>query len=247
MQKIIDISKWETVTNWGSVAQSVDAVILKATQGRGLTTNTAAFVDPKFHEYAKAAIANGIPLGVYHFLTASTTAEAVKEADYFCRTIKPYSKSIMFAVCDAENYGNKWLLGLSRQQLTDVVNAFCARVEAHGYRAMHYTNVDHINSYININSIPYPCWCAAYGSKKPVLAGNKLRMWQYSDKGKVNGISDEVDMNHGYFDDTEFAIYRLQAAGVIDTPSYWIENHKKIQYLDVLLKRIADRLGKGGK
>lgn len=246
MQKIIDISKWQSVTSWGNVAKNVDAVILKASQGRGLTSDTPSFTDPKFHTFAKAAISKGIPLGAYHFLTASTVAEAVKEADYFCNVIKPYRDSIMFAVCDAENYNNKYLLGLSRAQLTDVINAFCLRVEASGFTAMHYTNVDHINNFIDINRIPYPCWCAAYGNTKPTIAGNKLVIWQYTDKGKVSGIVGNVDMNHGYFDDTKFAIYRLQAAGVIDSPAYWIENHKKIPYLGTLLKRCADKISKAG-
>lgn len=242
MQRIIDISHYQTVKDWGKIAQNVDAVILKATQGHGLSSSSYLFTDSKFHEFAKAAIAHNIPLGVYHFFTGSTAAKAINEADYFYDVIAPYRDKLMFAVCDAENYNNKWLLGLSRQQLTANINTFCSRMEAHGIPAVHYTNVDHINSYIDIKGIPYPCWCASYGRKKPTGAGDKLVMWQYSDKGKVSGILNNVDMNHGYFGEVEFAIYRLQAAGVINTPRYWVDNYDKLQYLDVLLTRCAARI-----
>lgn len=242
MQKIIDISHYQEVTSWAQIAKNVDAVILKATQGRGLTSNAYLFTDSKFHEFAKAAIANRIPLGAYHFFTGSTEADAVKEADYFCEVLAPYRDKLMFAVCDAENYGNRWLLGLSRSQFTANINAFCARVESHGITAVNYTNVDHINSYINARDIPYPCWCASYGSRKPTVPGGNLIAWQYTSEGRVPGISNNVDMNHGYFSDAVFAIYRLQAAGVINTPKYWYEHHSDVRYLDEFLIKAADKV-----
>ncbi len=247
MQKIIDMAHYQKVTSWAKIAQSVDAVILKATQGHGLTTPSYLFEDRTFHEYAKAAITHRIPLGVYHFFTGTTEADAVKEADYFCKVIAPYRDKIAFAVCDAENYGNSWLLGLSRGQLTDRINAFCARVEAHGFTAMHYTNTDHINAYINARDISYPCWCASYGTRKPTVPGGKLIAWQYSSEGRVPGISNDVDLNHGYFSDAVFAIYRLQAAGIINTPKYWVESYGDTKHLDTLLIRCAARIKAAGK
>lgn len=241
MQKIIDMAHYQTVTSWSKIANNVDAVILKATQGHALSSKSYMFPDKAFHKYAKAAIAHGIPLGVYHFFTGSTEADAVKEADYFCEVIAPYRDKIMLAVCDAENYDNKWLLGLSRKQLTDNINAFCARVKAKGYPTAHYTNVDHINSYINAKDISYPCWCASYGTRKPTAPN--LIAWQYTSEGRVPGISTNVDVNHGYFSEVEFAIFKLQAAGVIDTPLYWLENYDKLKYIDELLIKAAEKIG----
>lgn len=201
MLKIIDISRWNTVTNWNRVkASGVDLVIIKATQGHALTSSHYLFTDSKFHSHIKGAIAAGIPVGVYHFLTSKTDAEAAKEANYFCQVIRPYGDKIAFAACDAENYGNEYLNGLSRTELTSRINTFCDFVKSCGYHAIHYTNVDHIQNYININQIPYPAWVASYGQKKPTVAGQKMIIWQYSDKGRVDGIAGNVDVNHGYFD-----------------------------------------------
>ena len=247
MQKIIDISHYQTVTSWVAVKSSVDAVIIKATQGHALSSNSYLFTDSKFHEYAKACVKNLIPFGAYHFFTGDTMANAVKEADHFAKQLKPYKNLIIYAVCDAENYNNKWLLGLSREQLTVNINAFCRRMEQHGYVAAHYTNTDHIQSYIDLDAIDYPLWQAHYGGSKPTQGGNKLIAWQYTDKGRVNGICENVDMNHGYIADAEFAIMQLGARGLMNTPLYWRQNYTKLKYLDKLFVSCAARIKKAGK
>lgn len=201
MLKIIDISRWNTVTNWNKIkASGVDLVIIKATQGHALTSSHHLFTDSKFHAHIQGAIAAGIPVGVYHFLTSSNDTEAIREANYFCEVISRYKDKIVFAACDAENYNNPHLLHLDRVDLTCRINTFCNRVQQNGYRAIHYTNVDHIRNFINIDQIPFPVWVASYGQTKPVVAGQKMIMWQYTDKGRVAGMSGNVDMNHGYFE-----------------------------------------------
>ena len=201
MLKIIDISRWNTVTNWNKIkASGVDLVIIKATQGHSLTSSHHLFTDSKFHTHIQGAIAAGIPVGVYHFLTSSNDTEAIREANYFCEVISRYKDKIVFAVCDAENYNNPHLLNLDRIDLTCRINTFCNRVREHGYRVIHYTNVDHIRNFINLDQIPFPVWVASYGQTKPVVAGQKMMIWQYTDKGRVAGISGNVDMNHGYFE-----------------------------------------------
>ncbi len=246
MQRIIDISHYQTVNDWCHVKRATDMVALKATQGHALSSDSYLFTDSAFHEYAKACIREGIPFGAYHFLTASTMKDAVKEADYFCSVLDNYRDKLAFAVCDAENYRNKYLLGLSRSELTAVIKAFCARVESQGHLAMHYTNVDHVSRFIDVRALPYKCWCASYGSRKPSI-GVPLAVWQYSDKGRIQGINENVDTNHGYFDDAEFAIFKLQAAGIINTPLYWIRHYGELSFLDLLLKRCAARIKAPGK
>ena len=246
MQKIIDISHYQTVTDWTKVKNSVHAIILKATQGHGLTSTSYLFTDSKFHEYAKACIRHNIPFGAYHFFTGRTEKDAIEEADYFAKVLAPYKDRIMYAVCDAENYNNKWLLGLTKNQLSANITAFCRRMEKHGYYAAHYTTTDHIRSYIDIKRIPYPVWQAQYSNSRPQDAGDNLIAWQYTDKGKVSGIRENVDMNLGYIDKTAFAIMKLCAVNVIDTPAYWREHCRDVQYLDLFLYRAANKIKKAG-
>lgn len=196
--KIIDVSTWQGVINWAKVkADGVDMAIIKATQGHSLSSSMYLFTDSKFTANIKGAIANNIPVGVYHFFTGRTTADALAEADYFCKVIAPYKGNIIFAFCDAENYNNNYLLGLSKADLSARINDFCGRVKARGFRAGHYTNIDHIQSYINLSAIPYPVWVAKYGGSKPSVAN--MLMWQYTSTGRINGINGNVDINEGYF------------------------------------------------
>ena len=42
----------------------------------------------------------------------------------------------------------------------------------------------------------YYIFIARYGAQKPVLNGNgNYNIWQYSEKGKINGIRGHVDLN----------------------------------------------------
>lgn len=205
--KGIDISHYQTITDWDKLAQAVDFVILKATQGHALSSSSYNFTDSKFHEYIKELIKRGVPVGAYHFFTGRTTSEAIAEADYFCSVIAPYKDKLIYAVCDAENYGNKYLLGLTKAQLSANITAFCDRVKSNGYKAAHYTNTDHVQSYINAGSIPYPMWRAHYQSnanaeKAPFSLENVIA-WQYSSSGSVEGIKNATDLNYGYFELSE--------------------------------------------
>ncbi len=247
MQNIIDISHYQTVTDWNKVKSSVDAVILKGTQGHALSSDSYLFTDKKFHEYAKACIQYNIPFGAYHFYTGTTMADAVIEADYFAKVLEPYKSRLMYAVCDAENYDNKWLLGLGRYQLSANINAFCRRMEEHGYIAVHYTNTDHIRNFIDLNSIHYPVWQAQYGNVRPTDARSNLIAWQYTEEGRVNGIKEKTDKNHGYISTAEFAIIKLGAINVIDSPNFWRSKYKDLKYLDLLFTKAAARIKKPGK
>lgn len=242
----VDISHYNKITSYPALSAAVDFAIVKATQGHALSSSHNLFVDSAFHATMKGCIAAKLPVGCYHFFTAESVAAAVREADFFCDAMEPYKKYIMYAVCDCENYGgNKWIQGVSRDELTRRVNAFLAEVERRGYRAAHYTNVDHIQSYIHLGDIPYPVWVADYrkGAKKPCY--DNVIAWQYAEDGKVKGIAGSVDMNEGYFPEMA-AIYRLHAWGVINSPTYWAERYGRVAYLGKLLCSCADGICQKG-
>jgi len=211
MSKVIDISHYQIVKDWNAVkADGVEMVIIKATQGHALSSNSYLFTDRTFHQYIQGAINVGLPVGAYHFFTGTTNSDAIKEADYFASVIEPYKDKLDYVFCDAENYNNKYINRLSKIQLTERINVFCDRLRDLGYKPAHYTNTDHIRSYINLSAIPYPVWQADYITKtKPTTAN--LIAWQYTDKGVIAGITGAVDMNYGYFD--------IKAEPVIEIPS----------------------------
>lgn len=178
--------------------------MVKASQGHSLySKGVYLFKDSKFARNVEGFHKVGIPVGAYHFFTASTLDDAYREADFFVKTVEPYREKIsLYLACDAENYGNKWLAGLSRDELSALVAAFCHRVEEAGFKACHYTNTDHIRYHINIDKIPYPVWQAHYpegGSvSKPTESGKKLAIHQYTSTGQLAGVVGNFDLNFGY-------------------------------------------------
>ena len=130
----IDVSYAQGWFDWaGAAAEGVEFAIVKASQGRLINNpDSGAFADPRFLENVLGAHAAGIPIGVYHYLTAGTVAEAVAEADFFTSLIAPYRDKIaLWAVCDAEE---EKYLPRDREQCGRVVRAFLERVRGAGFR-----------------------------------------------------------------------------------------------------------------
>ena len=200
----IDISTLNGDINYLAVKKAnIGFVMVKASQGHALYSKGYLFEDKRFANNVLGFHKIGIPVGAYHFFTASNLQETYREADFFIKTVEPYRDKItLYLACDAEKYENPYLSKLSRGELTNLINAFCKRVEAAGYHACHYTNTDHINSCINLNSIDFPVWHAHYikngQTSRPAASGKKLAIHQYTDDGQISGVVGRFDMNFGY-------------------------------------------------
>ena len=135
----IDISTYQQSVKWDKAAEEgISFAMIKATQGRS-EGNAAQylFTDSYFQKNILGAAENGIACGVYHYLTASDTAGALEEADYFLSVIAPYRRQItLYAAVDVESK----YLPTDKARLTEIVSVFCARVEAAGFEPMVYTN-----------------------------------------------------------------------------------------------------------
>ncbi|WP_338078370.1 GH25 family lysozyme [Aneurinibacillus aneurinilyticus] len=75
--------------------------------------------------------------------------------------------------------------------------AFLDAIEKAGYFAMIYAGKSFSETQLDEKQLkPYALWVARYNS----YLGRDAGIWQYTDKGKVNGISGNVDMNLAYVD-----------------------------------------------
>ena len=73
--------------------------------------------------------------------------------------------------------------------------AFFKRLEEHGHQGILYTNQNWADEFIHMDSLQkYPIWFAQYDVDKPSL-DYPIFMWQYSDKGIIDGIDYPVDLN----------------------------------------------------
>ena len=86
---------------------------------------------------------------------------------------------------------------LSNDQRTAICNAFCATVRNSGYSAGVYANKNWLTNKINTGAISgAEIWVAQYNTTWTY--GGTKKMWQYSSKGSIPGISGHVDMNRRY-------------------------------------------------
>lgn len=151
--------------------------------------------DPYYSINMTNAAASGIKTGVYFYTQALDTQTAVEEAKYVLRMVKDYSVSYPIA-CDVES---KHLLdsNLSKQQITDNVNAFCRTIEEAGYRPIVYANNDWLTNHMDMSQIPYDVWYARYGTTNSF---QNRTIWQCTDKGKVDGIKGDVTIDFSFVD-----------------------------------------------
>lgn len=186
MYKGIDVSKWQGAIDWPRV--KVDFAILRA----GIGTEK----DVRFEANYAGATAAGIPVGVYWYLNATTEAAAHREAAACIEAIA--GKSLAYPVyADIEKDTQ---LKLGRDKLTAIAAAFLEDVEAAGYFAGLYSSKSHLETCFTAEIRErYAVWVAHYGVGRTTYTG-RYGMWQYTDKGKVDGITGAVDLDICYED-----------------------------------------------
>ena len=198
----VDVSHWQQDIDWEQVKDSgVDFAMIRLGYrgyekgGIGLDTYAIANLD--------GAIAAGLDVGVYFFSQALTPEEAEEEAYFVVQQLEPYAEHItMPVVYDWEhvNVENTRTENMRDPDLlTDCSLAFLQTVEAAGYRPMVYFNRTQSWKYLNLEELKdYEFWLAAYTQRMDFPY--KIKMWQYTNKGRVPGIVGECDVNI-YFPD----------------------------------------------
>lgn len=190
----IDVSTWNGNINWTQVKNSGVSYVIIRTGFRG-STKGALVEDAKFRQNIQGATSAGLKVGVYFFTQAINEVEAVEEASMVLSQIKGYNITYPVFI-DVESSGGR-ADGLDPGTRTRVINAFCQTIQNGGYRAGIYANKTWLNQKMNISALNgYKIWLAQYNTK--VTYGGRYDMWQYSDKGRISGISTNVDMNLSY-------------------------------------------------
>lgn len=191
----IDVSKWNGNINWSQVKNSGVKFVIIRCGYRGSSAG-ALIEDPKFRANIQGAQSAGLKVGVYFFTQAVNEVEAVEEASMVISLIKGYSISYPVYL-DVEGSGGRGDK-ISASQRTANIKAFCGTIQNAGYRAGVYANKTWFTSQINTGSLTnYKIWLAQYAASVTYNA-TRYDMWQYTSKGKISGISGNVDMNISY-------------------------------------------------
>lgn len=191
----IDVSKFNGKINWTEVKNSGISFVIIRCGFRGSSVG-ALVEDVNFKANIKGATDAGLKVGVYFFTQAIDEVEAVEEASMVLSLIRGYNISypIFLDVESSGGRGDK----IDAATRTKVCQAFCKTINNSGYKAGVYANKTWFNSLINTPDIAgNKIWLAQYAAS-PSYSRTRYDLWQYTSKGKVNGISGNVDMNISY-------------------------------------------------
>lgn len=192
--KGIDVSSWQGKPDWPKVSNSgVKFAILRIHQKSG--------VDTSFEHNYKGCKSNGILIGGYKYSYALTPAQAIDEAEDVLSVLG--GRGLDFPVFYDLEWSQQRSLG--KQAIENIAVAFLTRIKKAGYKVGIYCNLDWYNNVLTDALKQYDCWIARYpasdnGSVQERLRPNAGVGWQYSSKGKVPGISGNVDMDVFYKD-----------------------------------------------
>lgn len=198
----IDVSKYQGDINWKLVKDAgIDYAIIRLGY-RGMNEGTLE-LDPYYEANVKGATEAGVNVGVYFFSQAVTVEEAVEEANMVLENIKDYDITypVVFDTEVVTTY-NARANNLARDLRTDICIAFCDTIAAAGYRPMIYANTKWMIMGIDLERLTqYDKWYAYYGTT--FTFPYKYQMLQYSDSGRVPGISSAVDLDISFVDYSE--------------------------------------------
>ena len=192
--KGIDVSKFQGDIDWQKVADSGVEYAMIRLGLRGYETGKLV-TDENFEANIKGATDAGIEVGVYFFTQAITPAEAREEAEYVLAEIEGYNVTYPVAIDVEDLYNDKARsYNQSKESRTECAIAFMDAVKNAGYTPAVYGNLHTFTKLVEVDKLgDYDKWFALYDTA--IYFPYEITVWQYSDKGRVDGIEGDVDLN----------------------------------------------------
>lgn len=182
----IDVSQWQGAIHYRQVKDSgIRIVYIKAGEG-------ADSVDPYFERNYRGAKRSRLHVGFYHYVTARTVSQGRRQAHFFASLINEKEMACR-PVMDFEQ-----VAGLTKTQANRIALAYLRELQRlTGYKPAVYSDVYDAKTLWNKAVSRYPLWIADYGQERPSSLGNwdTWEGFQYSDKGRIPGISGMVDLD----------------------------------------------------
>lgn len=194
----IDISHHNSTPNWKKLEQEgVNFVYMKVTEG-------TSHHDTNYFYNQEAARASDIAIGAYHFYIFAESGK--EQAKHFISAVKTKQGDLIPAI-DVEHspnnpystdtaYVNKVIREL--RSLEDELHKY------YGVRPIIYTNLECYALYIQKYFPDNLLWIVYLDGTPPAEIRN-WRIWQFTHKGKVQGIEGKVDLNFYRYTSKEFS------------------------------------------
>jgi GH25 family lysozyme M1 (1,4-beta-N-acetylmuramidase) len=193
--KGIDVSAYQGRIDWEKVAaDGVDFAIIRAVY-RGYGSAGKLMEDERFDANIAGAMDVGISVGLYVYTQAISDEEVIEEANLAIAKAAKYTEKCTIVVdvekvMDADGRMN----ALEVSERTRLVALFCQMIEEAGYTPMIYCNLEMAVLLLDMEQLTgYDIWFAAY--RDTLYYPYAYSMWQYTEKGSVDGIDGAVDLN----------------------------------------------------
>lgn len=198
----VDLSKYQEYVDFTKLKKAgVDFCMLRV-GARGYGTGQLV-LDPYFQENIKRATDAGLDIGVYFFSQAITPEEAKEEAEMVLEYIEDYEVNYP-VVFDMEYVQNDTarIEVLTLEEKTIIASAFLETIDISGYIPMIYGKKEWLLKEIDLTLLEeYDVWLAQYEDIPDYPY--QFTMWQYTNQGKVDGVSGKVDLNICFIDYSE--------------------------------------------
>lgn len=182
----IDVSHHQGDIDWKTVGQQdIKFVFIKATEG-------ATFVDKKFAENWAEAQANGLDVGAYHFFTFCKSGE--EQARNFMAVV-PVDSNSLPPVIDLEYGGNCQLKRPKSDVLQDLQIFEKLVAKYYQKRPIFYVTEEFYQDFLLEQDFSNPIWLRDIYEQPTLPDGKQWLLWQYANRGKIDGIDTYVDWN----------------------------------------------------
>ncbi|WP_138753267.1 glycoside hydrolase family 25 protein [Paenibacillus sinopodophylli] len=181
--KGLDVSHYQGNIDWATVAgkKKFQFAYMKATEGHDYTDDTFA----RNWEQAKA---NGLLVGAYHFFSSRSTG--AEQAERFISVV-PVDKNSMPPVIDLEIALNHDPLVIEKE-----LKSMSDKLEAvYHKKPILYVTYDTYNTYTSSGFEDYDIWIRDIVKSPSLKEKRDWLLWQYGNRGHVDGIDAYVDLN----------------------------------------------------
>lgn len=185
----LDLSVYQDVYDFNLIKESgIDFVILRL--GWGPNSDYTFNTDSKFEEYYKGAKEAGLKVGVYYFSYATTIDEVDLEVNYVDSMLKDKQLDL-FVSYDWENWKLFKDCKMNFKDVNLMAKKFMDLLSDKGYKVANYGSKYYLENIFNLDG--YDTWLAQYYEEATYK--KDFIMWQISDRGRVNGINNLVDVD----------------------------------------------------
>lgn len=187
--KCLDVSTWQGSIDFNKVKSAgYNYVIIRAGYGKEKSQK-----DNMFEINYKNAKAAGLKVGAYWFSYAMSPSTATAEADACLSCIK--GKKFELPVYYDMEY--QPAMNTSNSNYTKMAVNFCKKLKNNGFKSGVYSSAsvyDYLLNRTTLKNNGISIWNAEWYIKPSISCD----VWQYSETGRINGISTTVDLNYIY-------------------------------------------------